>query len=193
MKRTFILILAILTLCTIPCYGDLYVPMHERVHWGVFSILEPIPILGDYIGVVIDSIGRNYKVSDELYSNWLEKEYTEYMRKNPEAKEQYPAVNDWVMHTQSPTFYNDYVRYRISSFINIIISCILIFTVLFWCFIIRIVVKRIKKKQEKDGTQNYVNIYTERKEYEDIPNYVNIQSSNMETKSKKNQYFNDED
>jgi hypothetical protein len=195
MKRTFILILAILTLCTVPCYGDLFIPMHERVYWGVFSVLEPIPILGDYIGGVIDSIGRNYKVSDELYSNWLEKEYTEHMRKYPQDRERYPTVKDWVMNTQSPSFHSDYVRYRISSFINVIIPCILIFTVLFWCFIIHLVRKRIKKKQEKEyeGTQNYVNIYPERQEYESTPNYVNIQSTKVETKSKNNQYFNDED
>lgn len=194
MKRTFILILTILILCTVPCYGDLFVPMHERVYWGVFSVLEPIPVIGDYIAGVIDIIGKNYKVSDELYSNWLEKEYTAYMRKYPQDRERYPTVDDWVMNTQSPSFYNDYVSYRISSFINVIIPCVLIFTVLFWCFIIHLVRKRIKKKQEKEyeGIQNYVNIYPERQEYDDTKNYVNIQSTKVETKAKKNQYFNDE-
>ena len=159
MKRIFILVLAIFSLCAVPCYGDLFIPMHERVYWGAFSFLEPIPVLGDYIGGVIDSIGRNYKVSDELYSNWLEKEYTEYMGKYPEDKELYPTVRDWVMNTQSPSFHNDYVSYRISTFINIIIPCILIFTILFWCFIVYLVRKRIKKKQEKENIQNYINIY----------------------------------
>ena len=117
------------------------------------------------------------------------------MRKYPQDRELYPTVKDWVMNTQSPSFHSDYVRYRISSFINVIIPCILIFTVLFWCFIIHLVRKRIKKKQEKEyeGTQNYVDIYPERQEYESTPNYVNIQPTKVETKSKKNQYFNDED
>ena len=80
MKRTFILILAILTLCTVPCYGDLFIPMHERVYWGVFSVLEPIPILGDYIGGVIDSIARNYKVSDDAYNRIRDRDASSRVR-----------------------------------------------------------------------------------------------------------------
>ena len=180
MKRIFIIVLAIFSLCAVPCYGDLFIIGYDY-DLGPFRYFN---------GSTADDLVNKFPdVPKWVYNIYTKNEYKKHVEESAYFVEEYPTYEAW---KEGSTNYN--YNYTMTSYrkFNKEVKQMTIWAVTYGCFLVfwigvlRVVVCKIKGKkleEKREGNSNTYNI-------EPNKNYT----SSVETANKKkNQYFNDED